>query len=97
MMIRYIACVLNKNNFSIVCIQLFCCSIFLHGYLLNFTPYTIPIVMMNIILFGPPGSGKGTQAAMLKEHFNLLHISTGDLLRDEISRSTTLGLEAKQF
>ncbi|MBP7398154.1 MAG: adenylate kinase [Chitinophagales bacterium] len=53
--------------------------------------------MMNIILFGPPGSGKGTQAAMLKEHFNLLHISTGDLLRDEISRSTTLGLEAKQF
>lgn len=53
--------------------------------------------MINIILFGPPGSGKGTQAAMLKEHFNLLHISTGDLLRDEISRSTTLGLEAKQF
>lgn len=53
--------------------------------------------MMNIILFGPPGSGKGTQAAKLKEHFNLLHISTGDLLRDEISRSTTLGLEAKQF
>lgn len=53
--------------------------------------------MKHIILFGPPGSGKGTQAAMLKEHFNFLHISTGDLLRDEISRNTTLGMEAKQF
>ncbi|MFN3940175.1 MAG: adenylate kinase [Chitinophagales bacterium] len=53
--------------------------------------------MKNIILFGPPGSGKGTQAAMLKEYFNLLHISTGDLLRDEISRNTALGLEAKKF
>lgn len=53
--------------------------------------------MKNIILFGPPGSGKGTQAAKLKEHFNLLHISTGDLLRDEISRHTALGMEAKQF
>ena len=53
--------------------------------------------MKNIILFGPPGSGKGTQAAMLKEHFNLLHLSTGDLLREEIRQSTALGLEAKSF
>ncbi|MBC8046012.1 MAG: adenylate kinase [Fimbriimonadaceae bacterium] len=53
--------------------------------------------MINIILFGPPGSGKGTQAAMLKEHFNLLHISTGDLLRAEIKNETTLGMEAKKF
>ena len=53
--------------------------------------------MKNIILFGPPGSGKGTQAAMLKEHFNLLHLSTGDLLREEIRQSTAMGLEAKSF
>ena len=53
--------------------------------------------MTNIILFGPPGSGKGTQAEKLKEHFNLLHISTGDLLRNQISEGTTLGQEAKKF
>jgi len=53
--------------------------------------------MTNFILFGPPGSGKGTQAAKLKEKFNLLHISTGDLLRDEKERETPLGLEAKNF
>lgn len=53
--------------------------------------------MINLILFGPPGSGKGTQAERLKEHFNLLHISTGDLLRAEIANGSTLGLEAKKF
>lgn len=53
--------------------------------------------MKNIIIFGPPGSGKGTQAAMLKEHFNLLHISTGDLLREEIKNETALGMQAKKF
>ena len=53
--------------------------------------------MINLILFGPPGSGKGTQAERLKEHFNLLHISTGDLLRAEIANGTQLGLEAKKF
>lgn len=53
--------------------------------------------MINLIIFGPPGSGKGTQAAMLKDHFNLLHISTGDLLRKEIAEGTTLGMEAKKF
>ena len=39
---------------------------------------------LNIILFGPPGAGKGTQSAFLIEHYNLIHLSTGDLLRAEI-------------
>jgi adenylate kinase len=51
--------------------------------------------MFNIILFGPPGSGKGTQSAQLVEKYGLIHLSTGDLLRSEISRKTVLGLEAK--
>lgn len=53
--------------------------------------------MLNIILFGPPGSGKGTQAANLIEKYGLIHISTGDLLRQEIKDQTPLGLEAKTF
>lgn len=53
--------------------------------------------MLNIILFGPPGSGKGTQAELLKGKYQLLHISTGDLLREEIANNTTLGLEAKKL
>lgn len=53
--------------------------------------------MFNIILFGPPGSGKGTQAANLLAKYQLQHISTGDLLRDEVARETQLGLEAKSF
>jgi len=48
--------------------------------------------MINLILFGPPGSGKGTQAVKIAEHFNLLHISTGDLFRNEIKNETPLGL-----
>ena len=53
--------------------------------------------MINIILFGPPGSGKGTQAEKLIQEFNLIHISTGDLLRQEITDVTPLGMEAKSF
>lgn len=53
--------------------------------------------MTNIILFGPPGSGKGTQAKFLAENFELLHISTGDLFRYEIGNNTPLGLEAKSY
>ena len=53
--------------------------------------------MINLILFGPPGSGKGTQAANLVEKYSLLHISTGDLFRYEIGNDTPLGLEAKSY
>lgn len=53
--------------------------------------------MFNLILFGPPGSGKGTQSSNLISTFGLKHLSTGDLLRDEIARETRLGLEAKKF
>lgn len=55
------------------------------------------IKMNNIILFGPPGSGKGTQAVKLAEALNLCHISTGDLLRSEKAAGTQLGLEAKSY
>lgn len=53
--------------------------------------------MNNIILFGPPGSGKGTQAVKLAEELNLCHVSTGDLLRSEKAAGTKLGLEAKGY
>lgn len=53
--------------------------------------------MFNIILFGPPGSGKGTQSDKLIDKYGLIHLSTGNLLREEIANKTTLGLEAKKF
>lgn len=53
--------------------------------------------MLNLILFGPPGSGKGTQAKFLVEKYNLLHISTGDLFRYEMGNDTPLGLKAKEY
>ncbi|MEM6966953.1 MAG: adenylate kinase [Bacteroidota bacterium] len=53
--------------------------------------------MLNLILFGPPGSGKGTQASKLVEKYNLLHISTGDLFRFNIKNETALGVEAKSY
>jgi adenylate kinase len=52
---------------------------------------------MNIVLFGPPGSGKGTQAKMLAEKYGILHISTGDILRENLKNQTKLGLEAKSY
>ncbi len=52
---------------------------------------------MNLILFGPPGSGKGTQAQFLLESQSFLHISTGDLLRNEVRRGTLLGNEVKDI
>ena len=53
--------------------------------------------MFNIILFGPPGSGKGTQSEKLIDRYGLIHLSTGNLLREEISNKTKLGLEAKSY
>jgi len=53
--------------------------------------------MKNLVLFGPPGSGKGTQAIKICERYSLIHLSTGDMLRAEIAAGTHLGLEARQL
>lgn len=52
---------------------------------------------MNIILLGPPGAGKGTQAKKIQEHYKFPHISTGDILRENINNNTSLGLKAKSY
>ena len=54
-------------------------------------------IMKNIVLFGPPGAGKGTQADLLKEKYDLLHISTGDVFRYNIKNETKLGILAKSY
>lgn len=64
-------------------------SLYSHG-----TKY---LAMYNVILFGPPGSGKGTQSAHLVEKYGFIHLSTGDLLRKEMKEGTPLGLEAKSL
>ena len=53
--------------------------------------------MKNIVLFGPPGAGKGTQAEKIKEKYDLFHISTGDVFRYNIKNNTKLGVLAKQY
>jgi adenylate kinase len=53
--------------------------------------------MFNLVLFGPPGAGKGTQAEKLVGKYGLIHLSTGNLLREEMANKTPLGLEAKAF
>src|SRR3546814_11237894 len=53
--------------------------------------------MLNLVLFGPPGAGKGTQSQFLINHYNLIHLSTGDILRNEIAKGSTLGIEAKKL
>src|SRR5512133_472500 len=52
---------------------------------------------MNVILFGPPGAGKGTQAAKLREFLNVPHISTGDMFRYHMKNDTELGRTAKEY
>lgn len=68
----------------------------------RFSKWKLPFVnikiqnsMLNIVLFGPPGAGKGTQSQYIVEKFKLIHLSTGDLLRSEIAAGTPLGKEAK--
>lgn len=53
--------------------------------------------MLNLVLFGPPGAGKGTQAEYLIKSYGLVHISTGDILRSELQKETDLGKEAKTY
>ncbi|MBP6656937.1 MAG: adenylate kinase [Bacteroidia bacterium] len=53
--------------------------------------------MLNIVLFGPPGAGKGTQSEKLIKAYQLVHLSTGDILRGEVAAKTQLGLEAKKL
>jgi adenylate kinase len=53
--------------------------------------------MLNIVLFGPPGAGKGTQSEKLIAKYQLIHLSTGDILRSEVANKTSLGLEAKKL
>ncbi|MCF2875260.1 MULTISPECIES: adenylate kinase [unclassified Tenacibaculum] len=80
---------------------------FIVGYGLDYKGYgrNLPAIyqlttqpkMKNIVLFGPPGAGKGTQAEVLKEKYNLVHISTGDVFRFNIKNETELGLLAKTY
>ncbi len=53
--------------------------------------------MLNLVLFGPPGSGKGTQSEKIIEKYGLVHLSTGDILRGEIANKTSLGMKAKEI
>ena len=53
--------------------------------------------MFNIVIFGPPGSGKGTQSDRLKEKYGLVHLSTGDILRNAMANKTPLGVKAQEY
>jgi len=52
---------------------------------------------MKLLIMGPPGAGKGTQAKILSDKYNLIHLSTGDILRNEIDNQTSIGLDAKNY
>lgn len=69
----------------------------LKQYVLSLRRSLAQYIMFNLILFGPPGSGKGTQSENIIKKYHLIHISTGDLLRSEVKSETPLGLEAKKF
>jgi adenylate kinase len=95
-----------KKNFPIDYIGLEIENDFIVGYGLDYNGlgrnlrevYKLkPSRMKNLVLFGPPGAGKGTQADVLKEKYNLLHISTGDVFRYNIKNETELGSLAKSF
>jgi len=60
-------------------------------------PSQKPVEQLRMILIGPPGAGKGTQAPKIKEKFCVCHLATGDMLREQINRKTTLGVEAKKI
>ena len=64
-------------------------------FILIFALYFHEESMLNLVLFGPPGAGKGTQSQKLIDKYNLVHLSTGDLLRSEIAAGSELGLKAK--
>jgi adenylate kinase len=53
--------------------------------------------MLNIVLFGPPGAGKGTQSQIVMSKYNLMHLSTGDILRNAMDRKTPRGIQAKKY
>ena len=53
--------------------------------------------MANFLIFGPPGSGKGTQSELLSEKYRLIHLSTGDMLREEIAAGSDLGLRVEKI
>jgi len=53
--------------------------------------------MLNIVIFGPPGSGKGTQSARIVKKYDLTHLSTGDMLREEMEKNTPLGKQVSEY
>ena len=55
------------------------------------------LFMFNIVIFGPPGSGKGTQSVKIKEKYRLVHLSTGDILRDAMEKKTPMGVKAQEY
>lgn len=67
------------------------------GQSLKSTLGITPVEQLRLVLMGPPGSGKGTQAMKIKDKYCVCHLSTGDMLRDQVSKGTSLGKEAKKI
>jgi adenylate kinase len=87
----------NKAFFRFYSAKTLILSIVFKQQPLNLNLTTQDKIMFNLILFGPPGSGKGTQSERLIALYGLKHLSTGDILRAEIANKTSLGLEAKSL